>query len=409
MLTRLGRVASRRPRLVLVVWAAVFVLGLAAGPALFSSMTSDMGGGAGSRVGTGLRAARRAAASGRAAAPTADPSSTPWSTERRSTTRSSAPACSMPWPTSSGCRASPTCSTPTATATRASGPTDGQASALVVRLRPHGLECRRSDRHGALEARGDRRPPGARRERGHGRRRDQRAGRAGPGPGRGPRPAGRLRRHGRGARRHPRRRPARAAVAGQRRRGPPRAAGASALGDVAVYSINVVTMFGIGLGIDYGLLVVGRFREERAAGRTIPEAIERTAATAGVTVAYSGLDGGRVAGRAAGVRQRRAPVARHRWHRRGAAGRAGRGHAAARPAGAGRPSHPAGPDHGRPRARFFARVGRRRATSCPARGRRHRGAAGPGGRPLRQRPLRAARRPLAAAVLDRAPARRDPP
>ena len=65
--------------------------------------------------------------------------------------------------------------------------------------------------------------------------------------------------------------------------------GASAVGDVAVYSINVVTMFGIGLGIDYGLLIMGRFREERAAGRTVPEAVERTSATAGVTVAYSGL------------------------------------------------------------------------------------------------------------------------
>ena len=65
--------------------------------------------------------------------------------------------------------------------------------------------------------------------------------------------------------------------------------GASAPGDVAVYSINVVTMFGIGLGIDYGLLIMGRFREERAAGRTVPEAVERTSATAGVTVAYSGL------------------------------------------------------------------------------------------------------------------------
>ncbi|MDQ4071060.1 MAG: MMPL family transporter, partial [Actinomycetota bacterium] len=41
---------------------------------------------------------------------------------------------------------------------------------------------------------------------------------------------------------------------------------ATLLGDVVVYSINVVTMFGIGLGIDYGLLVVSRFREERAGG-----------------------------------------------------------------------------------------------------------------------------------------------
>ena len=64
---------------------------------------------------------------------------------------------------------------------------------------------------------------------------------------------------------------------------------ATVFGDVIVYSINVVTMFGIGLGIDYGLLIVSRFREERARGYDVPEAIDRTAATAGVTVAYSGV------------------------------------------------------------------------------------------------------------------------
>jgi RND superfamily putative drug exporter len=64
---------------------------------------------------------------------------------------------------------------------------------------------------------------------------------------------------------------------------------ATLFGDVVVYSINVVTMFGIGLGIDYGLLVVSRFREERARGYDVGEAIDRTAATAGVTVAFSGL------------------------------------------------------------------------------------------------------------------------
>jgi putative drug exporter of the RND superfamily len=64
---------------------------------------------------------------------------------------------------------------------------------------------------------------------------------------------------------------------------------ATVFGDVVVYSINVVTMFGIGLGIDYGLLVISRFREERARGYDVREAIDRTQATAGVTVAFSGL------------------------------------------------------------------------------------------------------------------------
>jgi putative drug exporter of the RND superfamily len=66
-------------------------------------------------------------------------------------------------------------------------------------------------------------------------------------------------------------------------------AGATITGDVAVYSINVVTMFGIGVGIDYGLLVVSRFREERARGLDVPAALDRTVATAGRTVAFSGL------------------------------------------------------------------------------------------------------------------------
>lgn len=59
--------------------------------------------------------------------------------------------------------------------------------------------------------------------------------------------------------------------------------------DVSVFAINVVTMFGIGLGIDYGLLVVSRYREERAAGHAVGDAVERTVATAGRTVAFSGL------------------------------------------------------------------------------------------------------------------------
>jgi putative drug exporter of the RND superfamily len=66
-------------------------------------------------------------------------------------------------------------------------------------------------------------------------------------------------------------------------------AGATITGDVAVYSINVITMFGIGVGIDYGLLVVSRFKEERARGSDVPVALDRTMATAGRTVAYSGL------------------------------------------------------------------------------------------------------------------------
>lgn len=65
--------------------------------------------------------------------------------------------------------------------------------------------------------------------------------------------------------------------------------GITFLTDVGIDAMHVVAMLGIGLSIDYGLLVVSRFREERAAGLAIGEAVERTVATAGMTVAFSGL------------------------------------------------------------------------------------------------------------------------
>ena len=63
----------------------------------------------------------------------------------------------------------------------------------------------------------------------------------------------------------------------------------SHLADISAYSVNVVTMLGLGLAVDYSLLVISRFREERAVGFELAEAIERTLATAGRTVAFSGL------------------------------------------------------------------------------------------------------------------------
>ena len=59
--------------------------------------------------------------------------------------------------------------------------------------------------------------------------------------------------------------------------------------DVAVYAVNIVTMLGLGLAIDYALLVVARFREERAVDAGVEGALLRTFATAGRTVAFSGL------------------------------------------------------------------------------------------------------------------------
>jgi putative drug exporter of the RND superfamily len=64
---------------------------------------------------------------------------------------------------------------------------------------------------------------------------------------------------------------------------------ATGVSEVSMYAMNVVFMFGLGLGIDYGLLVVSRFREERAAGASIPDAVELATATAGRTVAFSAM------------------------------------------------------------------------------------------------------------------------
>ncbi len=59
--------------------------------------------------------------------------------------------------------------------------------------------------------------------------------------------------------------------------------------DVSVFAVNVITLLGLGLAIDYALFVVSRFREELARGRTTGEAVRVTMATAGRTVAFSGL------------------------------------------------------------------------------------------------------------------------
>lgn len=59
--------------------------------------------------------------------------------------------------------------------------------------------------------------------------------------------------------------------------------------DVSIFAINLVTALGIGLGIDYALFMVTRFREELAKGRSTEDAVIRTVGTAGRTVVYSGI------------------------------------------------------------------------------------------------------------------------
>ena len=58
---------------------------------------------------------------------------------------------------------------------------------------------------------------------------------------------------------------------------------------VSIFALNLITGLGLGLGIDYSLLIVNRFREELHAGKSVDEAIKQTIKTAGKTVFYSGL------------------------------------------------------------------------------------------------------------------------
>ena len=58
---------------------------------------------------------------------------------------------------------------------------------------------------------------------------------------------------------------------------------------MSIYVLNVATMIGLGVGIDYSLLVLTRFREELERGVPVEQAVARTLATAGATVATSGL------------------------------------------------------------------------------------------------------------------------
>ena len=64
--------------------------------------------------------------------------------------------------------------------------------------------------------------------------------------------------------------------------------------EVSVFAINVITLIGLGLAIDYALFVVSRFREELAGHpgterEHISAAVTATMATAGRTVLFSGL------------------------------------------------------------------------------------------------------------------------
>ncbi|MFG3422959.1 MMPL family transporter [Micromonospora sp. NPDC049460] len=59
--------------------------------------------------------------------------------------------------------------------------------------------------------------------------------------------------------------------------------------DISIFAVNVVTLLGLGLAVDYSLFMVSRFREELGAGHPVPAALRRTMVTAGRTIVVSAV------------------------------------------------------------------------------------------------------------------------
>lgn len=59
--------------------------------------------------------------------------------------------------------------------------------------------------------------------------------------------------------------------------------------DLSNLYTNIVSMIGLALAVDYSLFIIKRFREELALGRSVPDAIRITMATAGHSVLFSGI------------------------------------------------------------------------------------------------------------------------
>ena len=65
--------------------------------------------------------------------------------------------------------------------------------------------------------------------------------------------------------------------------------GLTKLADISPIVQFLIALIGLGLAIDYSLLIVSRWREERSHGRTGDEAVQRAMETAGRAVVFSGL------------------------------------------------------------------------------------------------------------------------
>jgi putative drug exporter of the RND superfamily len=59
--------------------------------------------------------------------------------------------------------------------------------------------------------------------------------------------------------------------------------------DVSQYALNIVTLIGLGVAIDYSLFIVSRFREELARGAVVEDAVAMALATAGRAILFSGI------------------------------------------------------------------------------------------------------------------------
>jgi RND superfamily putative drug exporter len=59
--------------------------------------------------------------------------------------------------------------------------------------------------------------------------------------------------------------------------------------ELAQYTLNVCSLIGLGVAIDYSLFIVSRYREELEAGHDYPEALARAVGTAGRVVLFSGF------------------------------------------------------------------------------------------------------------------------
>jgi RND superfamily putative drug exporter len=59
--------------------------------------------------------------------------------------------------------------------------------------------------------------------------------------------------------------------------------------EMSIYVLNIATMLGLALAIDYSLFITSRFREELARGRTVEGAVTIAVGTAGKAVLFSGI------------------------------------------------------------------------------------------------------------------------